>query len=325
MSDTFSRSRSSVATGNMYCIISMMVWAAGFPAAQVLLDTWDPLALVTGRFCIALAVLLPLWLLLDGPTAVRRARWGWGLLSGAIAFGVGCWLMIIAQSLTDPVTVAIIAASSPIAASVIEWAAERKALTRRFVVGLAASVIGGIVATQGSNAVGGTPAHLGAGVICAVASCTLFSWGSYVAVRDFTGLSALGRTTLPLAGGLCFTAACFVIARALGLAAGPARLFDAQTIGLLAVYGIGGMAISQFFWIASVQRLGIGLAAFHVNVAPFYVMLILIGLGGVWSWPQAIGAAIVALGVVVAQRQVNSDAGISGKKLTPERRPNQPS
>ena len=79
-------------------------------------------------------------------------------------------------------------------------------------------------------------------------------------------------------------------------------MFDARNLGLLAIYGIGGMAISQFLWIASVDRLGIALASFHTNVAPFYVMLILVAIGGAWSWPQAIGAAIVALGVVVAQR-----------------------
>ena len=302
MSDSVSRAPSRAATGNIYCIISMVVWAAGFPAAEVLLETWDPLALVTGRFCMALAVLLPVWILLDGPTALINARWGWGLVSGAIAFGGGSWLMIVAQSLTDPVTVAIIAASSPIAASLIEWLATRKPLKRTFILGLIASVVGGIVATGGGAPAGGNAANLWAGVVCAVASCALFSWGSYITVRDFAGLSAIGRTTLTLAGGLVFTALCFIVARALGFAAGPASVFDGKTLGLLAIYGIGGMAISQFFWIASVQRLGIGLAAFHINVAPFYVMLILIGLGGVWSWPQATGAAIVALGVIVAQR-----------------------
>jgi drug/metabolite transporter (DMT)-like permease len=286
----------------LYCIISMVVWAAGFPAAEALLDTWDPLALVTGRFCMALAVLVPVWVAVDGWRAVINARWGWGLVSGAIAFGGGAWLMLVAQSLTDPVTVAIIAASSPIAASLIEWVAERKALKATFLVGLAASVIGGIVATGGAAPAGGSALNLWLGVTSAVVSCTLFAWGSYIAVRDFAGLSSIGRATITLAGGLVFTAVSFLVARAFGLAQGPLSIFDPRTLGLLAVYGIGGMAVSQFFWIASVERLGIGLAAFHINVAPFYVMLILIGLGGVWSWPQAIGAAIVALGVVVAQR-----------------------
>ncbi len=302
MSDSTSPTASRALTGNVYCIMSMVVWAAGFPAAEALLDTWDPLALVTGRFSMALAVLMPVWIAVDGWRAVSRARWGWGLLSGAIAFGGGAWLMLLAQSLTDPVTVAIIAASSPIAASLIEWVAERKPLKATFLVGLLASVIGGIVATGGSAPMGGSLLNLCLGVLCAVASCSLFAWGSYITVRDFAGLSSVGRTTLTLTGGLVFTALCFGIARAAGIAQGPVSVFDTRSLALLAIYGIGGMAISQFFWIASVERLGIGLAAFHINVAPFYVMLILVALGGVWSWPQAIGAGIVALGVVVAQR-----------------------
>ena len=114
--------------------------------------------------------------------------------------------------------------------------------------------------------------------------------------------SPIGRTTITLCGGLVFTVGTFILARALGLAEGPEQIFDARNLGLLAIYGIGGMAISQFLWIASVDRLGIALASFHTNVAPFYVRLILVAIGGAWSGPQAIGAAIVALGVGVAQR-----------------------
>lgn len=293
--------RASALTGNVCGIISMVVWAAGFPAADVLLATWPPLALVTARFCMALAVLIPVWILLDGWRAVRGARWRWGLVTGAVGFGGGAWLMLLAQSLTDPVTVVIIAASSPIAATLIEWVAVRKRLTRAFLIGLICSVIGGIVATGGAVPEGTGVAGLALGVLCAVTSCGLFAWGSYVAVRDFADLSSMGRTTITLAGGLSFTAVCFAVASVLGLASGPAVVFEWRALVLLAVYGIGGMAISQFFWIASVERLGISLASFHINVAPFYVMLILLALGGVWSWPQAIGAAIVALGVLVAQ------------------------
>ena len=62
------------------------------------------------------------------------------------------------------------------------------------------------------------------------------------------------------------------------------------------------MALSQFLWIISVGRLGVAVASFHVNLAPFYVMVILVAMGGDWGWAQAIGAAVVAMGVVIAQR-----------------------
>jgi drug/metabolite transporter (DMT)-like permease len=62
------------------------------------------------------------------------------------------------------------------------------------------------------------------------------------------------------------------------------------------------MAVSQMLFVRAVERIGVALASFHLNMAPFYVMLILLALGGGWSWIQALGAAIVLGGVVLAQR-----------------------
>ncbi|MCX7302497.1 MAG: DMT family transporter [Rhodobacterales bacterium] len=289
--------RSQALAGNLLGIGSMIVWAAGFPAAEALLETWDPLALVTGRFAIGLLTLLPIWLWLDGGAALRQAKWLRGMGIGGIAFGGGAWLILISQWLTDPVTVAIIAASSPIAATLVQWVYERHKLRMSFVLGMIASVIGGIIATGGA-----APGNLGLGALAAVGSCILFAWGSYATVRDLPDLSLMGRTSVTIAGGLVFVGGAFIIARTMGIATGPAQVFDPVTLALLAVYGIGGLALSQFLWIASVERLGVAVAAFHINAAPFYVMLILLILGGAWSWPQAIGAAIVGMGVILAQR-----------------------
>jgi drug/metabolite transporter (DMT)-like permease len=284
-------------TGNLLAIGSMVTWAAGFPAAEFLLDTWDPLALVTARFAVGLFALVPVWIWMDGPAALRRARWLRGMFIGGIGFGGGAWLMLVGQWLTDPITVAIIAASSPIAATLVQWVYERQQLTLSFVLGLIASVIGGIVAT-GSAA----PGNLGLGALCAVGSCILFSWASYATVRELPDMSVIGRTTVTIVGGLVLVGGAFGIGLATGLSVGPATLLDSATILPLAIYGLGGLALSQFLWIASVQRLGVAIAAFHINAAPFYVMLIMLALGGGWSWPQALGAAIVGSGVILAQR-----------------------
>ncbi|MCP4819889.1 MAG: EamA/RhaT family transporter, partial [Shimia sp.] len=39
---------------------------------------------------------------------------------GTVTFGAGAWLLLVAQAQTDPVTVAIIAAATPVAGTVIE-------------------------------------------------------------------------------------------------------------------------------------------------------------------------------------------------------------
>jgi len=297
---SYSAARSRhLATGNAFGIAAMLTWAAGFPAAEILLDSWPPLALIAARFIMAVVILLPVWIALDGRAAVFGAKWGRGTLIGGICFGLGTYLLLLAQAYTDPVTVALIASTCPIAATLIEVATRERRLRRNFLFGLLSSFVGGYVATGND----GVTADLGIGALCAVASCFLFAWGSFAAVRDFPNLSPTGRSTITLAGGCLMTCLLFLGSYAVGLDVLPMQPVDGTQIGLLAIYAIASMALSQVMFIACVGRLGIAVASFHINTAPFYVMLILLALGAAWSWPQAIGAAIVGLGVILSQKE----------------------
>lgn len=288
--------QTSAVTGNLLGMTSMMVWAAGFPAAEALLQTWDPVPVVAGRVLFAMLLLLPLWLILD-PGGLRRPGLGRGMVVGAIGFGGGALTILIAQWFTDPVTVAIIAAASPLTATVVEWAYDRTPLSRPFLIGLVLTVIGGAVATGG-----GVPGDLGIGAALALASCFLYSWGSLRTIRDLPEHGTLGRTTVTLAGALVMLWVVLAAGLATGITPAPPDPVAGRSLGLLAVYGLGAMAISQFLWIASVDRLGVAVASFHINLSPFYVMLLMLALGGTWSWAQAMGAVIVGSGVVIAQR-----------------------
>ncbi len=284
-------------SGNMLGVASMATWAMGFPAAELLLASWPPLALITARFALSVVLLLGLWLLLEGPRAVLAARWGRGTLLGGVTFGLGAYLLLLAQYFTDAVTVAIIASATPIAATLVEMAAGSRRLSAGFAAGVVASVLGGAVAI-GSVEVG----QLGLGAMLAVTACFLFSLGSHFCVRDLRGLSSMGCSAVTLAGGLIFTSAALFASHLAGFQVLPNRAVDVPQLGLLAIYALAGMALSQVMWIASVGRLGVALASFHINVAPFYVMLIMLALGATWNSHQALGAGIVILGVVIAQR-----------------------
>jgi len=290
--------RRDLFVGNWLAIFSMVIWAAGFPAAELLLDTWHPLTLTLARLAMSMAFLIPLWWMIEGPNAVLRANWGRGLWIGGLGFGLGMYLFLVAQWLTDPVTVALIASAAPITAAILEFTNRTRRPTWAFAIGLFASVLGGIIATTGM-AMG----DLGLGAGLAVLSAFLFSWASLAAVRDFPDLTTLGRTTITFAGGLVTVAILFLLSNLAGFAVMPRAAVDAQQIGLLAIYAIAGMALSQLLFIASVGRIGIALASLHINVAPFYVMMILLILGEAWSLPKAIGAAVVGLGVIIAQRR----------------------
>lgn len=138
--------RNQILSGNGFAIGSMLFWAAGFPAAEILLNDWHPITLMTLRLFMALAVLIPLWFLMDGARAVLGARWRLGLWVGFLGFGTGANLLLFAQWYTDPVMVALIATTTPISATAIEVLARQRRINRQFVLGLAASVLGGAIA-----------------------------------------------------------------------------------------------------------------------------------------------------------------------------------
>jgi len=149
---------------------------------------------------------------------------------------------------------------------------------------------------------GAWSADVGWGVALVLLSGTLFSWASNAAVRDFPDLTPLGRSTITFAGATVFAMLALGAGVLVGFDLLPARAISPNELGLLAIYAVAAMALSQILFIASVGRLGIALTAFHINVAPFYVMVFMLALGGEWSWTKVLGAAIVGAGVLISQR-----------------------
>jgi len=54
--------KATALSGNGLAVASMLTWAAGFPAAEILLQTWPPIALFSARMALAVCVLFPIWL-----------------------------------------------------------------------------------------------------------------------------------------------------------------------------------------------------------------------------------------------------------------------
>ncbi|MCU0903343.1 MAG: DMT family transporter [Tabrizicola sp.] len=286
---------------NLICLLSMFIWAAGLPAADLILPHMPPVALTAARATLAALVLLPVWWLVEGHRAILGANWLRGAWVGFVTLGLASIFVILALELTDTVTVAIVTATMPVMGIALECIADRRPFTLAIGFGLVLSVIGGLVALSG----GIGALDFGWGALAALASALCYTWGSRETVRAFPALTPLGRSAITVTGAALVM---LVAALADGLVrdAWP----DWQAIGWpefagLAMFGIGSMAVSQLMWIVSVGRIGIGAASLHMNAVPFYVMLIVFLLGGPWSWAQAAGAVIVVTGALVAQGFLN--------------------
>jgi drug/metabolite transporter (DMT)-like permease len=289
--------RRSLLVANAICMASMIIWASGLPAANLIIPHMPPIALTAGRAILAALVLLPVWWLLEGRNVVLGANWLVGAWVGFVTLGLASFFVIIALQFNDPVTVAIVTAVMPVCGILLECLADKRPFTRALAVGLVLSVAGGLIAVRGAEG----EVDLGIGVLAALASVICYTWGSRETVRALPDLTPLGRSAITVAG-----CAAVALIAAIGDGIFRGNWPDWGAIGPtefagLAIFGIGSMAISQLLWIISVGRIGIGAASMHMNAVPFYTMLIVFALGGAWNWWQTAGAAVVVLGALIAQ------------------------
>jgi drug/metabolite transporter (DMT)-like permease len=186
----------------------------------------------------------------------------------------------------------------PVAAVALEVLFDGRRLTLNFLAGVALGLFGGFMAA-GANL---TDAKFGLGAAMGIAATFIFAWGSRKTVKGLPMMTSFGQTTLTLVGAMLFCQATLAIFLVMGWQGTQYSALDTQGWIMLLIYAWGAMAASQAFWIVAISKLGIGLASFHLNATPFYVMLILFATGGGWNWNQATGASLVAIGVVLAQR-----------------------
>lgn len=287
--------RTTAVSGNLFAAVAVFLWAAGFPAAEGLLEIMDPISLITIRIAIACCVMVPMWWVADR-ASIFRAPWGWGLTMGGATFGLGTFLLLLAQDLTDTITVAIVAALTPLVAASIEMFFGRRRFTRTLAVGLGVALAGGVISIGGNLTF-----EFGLGAFLVVLAGAFFMLGSHLAVDALPHLSPIGRATLPFVGGFVLLSILWLIARPLGWTEVPDRMLTVDEWSMMAIYAIGAMALSQIFFVTSIGKIGVTMASFHMNVAPLYIMLIMVALGAAWSWPQAIGGAVVVFGAIYVQ------------------------
>ena len=168
------------AVANLMCMMSMLVWAVGLPAADLLIGPVPALQLTAARMAMAAVCLLPLWWWLEGGTVLRGANWGRGLWIGGISIGLGAFMLVVGQGLTDSVTVAVISAAMPVMGIAIEVLLDGKKITASLVVGTLLSLAGGLMALSGVA----SGAGLGLGALLCFGAVLLFTVGSRLTVTE---------------------------------------------------------------------------------------------------------------------------------------------
>ena len=296
--DPLSTARPGVVVSNLTCFSAMVMWSFAFPIAEFMLASWGTVALVLARQLIGVSALFACWLWIDGYAKLRAANWLGGLRIGGIGFGFGSITFLVGQNMSDAVTPAIAASMMPIVGALLEVTLDGRRMRPLLLCGILLALLGGLLAT-GSRMNEG---NFGWGSLLCLFSVVLFAWATRATNHSFRGLSYVGQTTITLSGSLAVVLVVFLLMNLFAIPGATIGLLDANHVGLLVFSSVASLALAQFMWIRGAAGLGILLASLHMNAVPFYVMVIVVlFLGESWNWWQAAGAALVAVGVLLAQ------------------------
>jgi drug/metabolite transporter (DMT)-like permease len=285
---------------NAYCFLAALSWSFGFPAGTVLMADWDLLTLLMVRLVPSTLILIVVWRLLEGRLNLNRRIWGQGLVIGGIGFGFGSLLLLYGQHISNPVTPAIAAAMMPIMGAILEVMLDKRRLTPLLILGIVCAFIGGLMAA-GVRPSGIT---IGGGFFWCLSAIVLYAWATRATNLYLRDLSAMGQTTVTLAGASLFAGMIWLVVCVVASDLIRVGHVAGDTLIIIFAFSILSAAIAQPFWIAGARGLGVAVASFHLNAVPVYVMAIMVyAFGEDWDEMRFVGAAIVGVGVLLAQRE----------------------
>ena len=296
--DLLNSPRPGVVASNGFCFSAMIMWSFAFPIAEFMLVSWGTVTLVMARQLIAVSALFACWLWIDGLAKIRGADWLGGVRIGGVGFGFGSIAFLVGQSMSDAVTPAIAASMMPIVGALLEVTLDGRRMRPRLFCGIVLALMGGLLAIGTRMNEG----NFGWGSLLCLFSVVLFAWATRATNKNLGKLSFVGQTTITLSGSLVVVLMVYLLMRVFDVPGTNLGLLDSNHILLLVFTSVASLALAQFMWIRGAAGLGIMLASLHMNAVPFYVMVVVVlFLGESWNWWQAAGAALVAVGVLLAQ------------------------
>ena len=283
--------------GNVMAVLSMLLWSTSFPISEVLLMRWDALSLAAVRL---------------GGGALMLALMGWGirkryswtnwpvrsaLVIGAVGIGIGTFALNLGLKYSNPVNVSVIVTTIPLFSVMLGVIKHEETLSPRIMIAIGLAICGGVLVSWSSTQ---TQAGFQGGELLVLGAVILWTWYSRVSVTRLLVIPAYPRTVLTILGGaLCLIPVALVLEGSgwVDLNA-PWSVSDLPLIGGLCVFGVG---LSMVCWMISAEKIGVTIAALHINALPFYVLLIGLMFGGTLLMSQVMGVVLVATGAVLAQ------------------------
>ena len=269
-----------------------IMWASAFTSARIIVADAPPLTALSIRFLISGALGIAIAIRLGQSWKLTPAQWIATLVFGICQNALYLGLNFVAMQTVEASLAAIIASTMPLLVAMGGWLAFGERVTALGFAGLVSGVIG-VAIVMGSRLTAGADVY---GVILCVIGVVSLA----IATMSVRGASSGGNVLMIV--GLQM----LVGSAALGLIAIPVETWTVNwnwPMGLAFIYStlVPGLA-ATWVWFLLVNRIGaIRAATFHFLTPPFGVAVATLFLGERMGWQDALGVAVIALGILAVQ------------------------
>nr|WP_298684061.1 DMT family transporter [uncultured Dongia sp.] len=289
-----------------------LLWGTMVPAVAHLLQRWDPYFLAAFRYIGALPIMWVALSLLErrqlsatgAATSGQGAGGDWRIWPLGI-IGIGCYatLFTIGVYHCNPITAAILSATSPAIAAIVDRIVFKVPVDRRMLPAIALAIVGSALATVHFGP--GNMFDFRGGEVLMVAAFGCWSWYSTAAQKWCRGWSQLRITTVTMSTGSVGLAIIFAAAALLGVAHFPPPLpVTATDWFVLGWMTIVLVAFGVYLWNFGVKRTGVVVASLYLNLVPVVSIGIFAITGTPPTFMQIIGGILVITGIVLSELQM---------------------
>lgn len=276
--------------------IFLLLWSAGFPVAKLGLEHASPLTLLALRYCLVLAVLAPIALVLRPPLPKTRRAFAdiaiVGFLIQVVYFGL-CYLAFRAG--VSAAAVAIIVCLQPILVALAAPHLVGEVVNRRAWLGLGLGLAGAVVVILSRSEIGGQSSF---GLICT--SLALFGMtGATLYEKRF------GITHHPVTANLIQYAVGAVFTLPLALALEDLHVdWTWEFAGVMAYLVLGNSILALSLLLAMIRAGAVSrVSALFYMVPPLAALFAWPLLGEVLPPLGWLGMVLAAVGVALASRK----------------------
>ena len=281
-------------------VLMALIWGVNFIVVKVGAQLLQPLAFNSGRVTIAAVTLVLIVLAIREPWPSRRDTVRL-LALGVLGNGLYQWFFIEGIARTRAGDAALVLAAAPALMAIIGRVLGVERVTRRRVLGIAASLFGMALVVFGSGkadpATTRDVATL-AGNMLVLAAC--FCWALYtVLLKPYTErVSGISLSAVTMVGG----AIPLVLVSMRHVAATPWTALPVSAWGALLYSGLLALAVGYLFWYRGVRVLGPTRSAMYSNLQPVVALIVAwIALGEKPTVIQVLGAVAIMTGLLLTR------------------------